>query len=77
MAGAKKTKGIQTDHKRFYTLDQEWRPCKVSQKKLYSRGYKTFMSAQSVQTGDIYRDENGKAVSWHNIVFTSTKPDGI
>lgn len=77
MAGAKKTTGIQINHRKFYAQEQEWRPCKVSQKKLYSNGYKTFMSATSVQTGELYKNAEGKVVPWDNIEFTSTKPKEI
>jgi len=77
MAGAKKTKGIQTIHAKRYAQGQEWRPVRVSQKKMYGTGYKTFMGAQSIQSGELYRDPQGRVTPWHNIEFTVIKPEEL
>lgn len=74
MAGVKKSKGIQTNHALFYADGQEWKPIKVFSKKLFGNGYKGYMAAQSRQTGELYKNSNGRIAPWHSIEFTSTKP---
>jgi len=50
------------------------RPVKVSTKKIFGKGYKTFMSAQSIQTGELYKNSQGKIEPWDSISFSATKP---
>ncbi len=77
MAGIKTRKGSQTYHSKFYAKGQEWRPCKVIQKKRYSNGTREFIAAQSVQTGEIYKNSHGNTAPWHSIPFTCIKPEGL
>lgn len=74
MAGVKKQKGSEQVHRKFYAMGQEWRPVKISQKKIFGKGYKTFIGAQSIQTGELYKNQNGRAMPWANISFSATKP---
>ena len=74
MAGIKTRKGTQIHHAKFYAKGQEWKPCRVVQKKRYSNGTRSFMAAQSVQTGEIYKNSHGNTAPWHSIPFTSVKP---
>ena len=77
MAGIKTRKGQQTAHARFYAKGQEWKPCKVTQKKRIGNGTRTFMAAQSVQTGEIYKNSHGLTAPWHSIAFTPVKPEEL
>jgi hypothetical protein len=77
MASVKKQRGIQTNHDLFYAKDQEWRPVKVYTKKMFGKGYKGYMAAQSVQTGELYKNSHGRIAPWHSIQFTSIKPEGL
>ena len=77
MAGIKTRKGQQTVHTRYYAKGQEWKPCRIIQKKRYGNGTRTFMGAQSVQTGDIYKNSHGNTAPWHSIRFTSIKPETL
>lgn len=74
MAGVKKQRGIQTNHHKFYALQQEWKPVKVVSKKMFGTGYKSYMAAQSIQTGELYHNSHGKIAPWHSIEFTPIKP---
>jgi len=75
MAGIKTRKGQQTHHHRYYAKGQEWRPCKVIQKKRSGNGTRTFMAAQSVATGEIYKNSHGLTAPWHSIHFSPIKPE--
>tara|TARA_A100001391_G_scaffold16192_2_gene9075 strand:+ start:1068 stop:1304 length:237 start_codon:yes stop_codon:yes gene_type:complete len=77
MAGVKKSKGQQTYHTKFYKDGQEWRPAKVVAPKMFSKGTKSYMAAQSVQTGDLYKNSHGRVAPWHSIQFTSIKPNNL
>lgn len=74
MAGVKKAKGQQNYHQRYYIKGQEWRPAKVVGPKMSSKGYKEYMAAQSVKTGELYRNYQGRIAPWHSIPFTSIEP---
>ena len=76
MAGIKTRKGQQTHHARFYAKGQEWRPCRVIQKKRHGNGTRQFMAAQSVQTGEIYKNAHGLTAPWHSIHFSPTQTEG-
>ena len=77
MAGIKTSKGSQTYHARYYKNGQEWKPAQVVTPKQFSRGYKTYMAAQSVQTGELCKNSHGRIAPWHSIQFTSIKPDTL
>jgi hypothetical protein len=77
MAGVKTSKGQKTNHYKFYARGQEWRPCKVIQKKRNGNGTKEFMAAQSVQTGEIYKNSHGLTAPWHSINFSPVKPEDM
>jgi len=77
MAGIKTRKGSQSIHSKFYAKGQEWRPCRVVQKKRYGNGTREFMAAQSVQTGETYKNSHGNTAPWHSIPFTPVKPEGL
>lgn len=74
MAGIKARKGQPVHHSKFYIRGQEWKPCKVITPKRFSKGHKTFMAAQSVSTGEIYKNSHGHIAPWHSIPFTSIEP---
>ena len=74
MAGVKKQQGTEQIHRKFYAQGMEWRPVKVSTKKIFGKGYKTFMSAQSIQTGELYKNSQGRIEPWDSISFSATKP---
>jgi hypothetical protein len=75
MAGIKTRKGQSVNHTKYYARGQEWRPCRIVQKKRYSNGTREFMGAKSVQTGEIYKNSHGLTAPWHSIHFTPTKED--
>lgn len=77
MAGIKTRKGQQIRHQRYYIRGQEWRPTKVIQKKMFGNGHREFMAAQSVQTGQIYKNSHGRTAPWHSIQFTCVEPDEL
>ena len=77
MAGVKKSKGQQTHHSKFYKNGQEWKPARVVGPKMFSTGTRSFMAAQSVQTGELYKNSHGRVAPWHSIQFTSIKPDKL
>ena len=74
MAGVKKHNGPQQIHSRFYADGQEWKPCLVVMRKMFGNGNKRFMTAQSVQTGELYRNAQGRPMPWQAIPFSSIKP---
>ena len=74
MAGVKTSKGQKTQHSKFYIRQQEWKPCKVVTPKRFSKGHKTFMAAQSVSTGEIYKNSHGLIAPSHSIPFTCIEP---
>jgi hypothetical protein len=76
MAGVKASKGQKTNHTRYYARGQEWRPCKVVQKKRHGNGTRQFMAAKSVQTGETYKNSHGNTAPWHSIQFSPVKPQG-
>ena len=77
MAGVKTRKGQQTPHTRYYRNGQEWKPAMVVTRKMFGNGYKEYMAAQSVQTGELYRNHHGRVAPWHSIQFTSIEPDEL
>jgi len=77
MAGVKKSNGQKIYHAKSYINGQEWRPCKVVAPKMFSKGTRSFMAAQSVQTGELYKNSHGRIAPWHSISFTSIKPEGL
>ncbi len=77
MAGIKTRKGSQTYHSRYYKNGQEWKPAQVVAPKQFSKGYKTYMAAQSVQTGELYKNSHGRIAPWHSIQFSPIKPDTL
>ena len=77
MAGIKKQNGLQQVHSKFYLAGQEWKPVKVVTPKMFGNGYKTYMAAQSVQTGELYHNSHGRIAPWHSIQFTPIKPEEL
>ena len=77
MAGTKKAKGLQNYHTKFYKDGQEWKPAKVLAPKMFAKGYKSYMAAQSVQTGELYKNSHGRIAPWHSIQFTCIEPDNL
>tara|TARA_R100001510_G_C7597266_1_gene164972 strand:- start:253 stop:492 length:240 start_codon:yes stop_codon:yes gene_type:complete len=77
MAGVKKSTGHKVHHSKYYKNGQEWKPAKVIGPKMFSKGYKEYMAAQSVQTGELYRNHYGRVAPWHSIQFTSIKPQEL
>jgi hypothetical protein len=77
MAGIKKQRGQQSIHTKYYLNGQEWKPARVVGPKMFSKGYKSYMAAQSVQTGELYKNNFGRIAPWHSIPFTSIKPEGL
>ena len=65
MAGFKKSKGPKVLHRKYFYKGREYKPCRVTVKKLYSAGLKTYMSASAVDNGDlIFR--NHRPILWHS-----------
>lgn len=77
MSGVKTRKGQTVHHAKNYINGQEWRPVRVIQPKRFSNGHREFMAAQSIQTGELYKNSHGKVAPWHSIQFTSIKPEGL
>ena len=77
MAGIKTRRGQQSIHTNCYRNGQEWKPAMVVTKKMFGNGYREYMAAQSVQTGELYRNHHGRIAPWHSIQFTSIKPEGL
>jgi hypothetical protein len=77
MAGTKKAKGQPSIHSKYYRNGQEWKPAMVIARKMFGNGYKEYMAAQSVQTGELYRNSHGRIAPWHSIQFTSIEPDEL
>jgi hypothetical protein len=75
MAGIKTRKGQQTAHTKYFAKGQEWKPCKIVQKKRFGNGTRTFMGAQSIQTGEIYKNSHGNTAPWHSISFSPTETE--
>lgn len=74
MAGKKQRTGLEQVHRKFYANGQEWKPCLVVMRKMLGNGTKRFMTAQSVQTGELYLNSQGRPMPWANIDFSTTKP---
>ena len=65
MAGHKKSNGPKVLHRKYFYKNREYKPCRVTVKKLYSAGLKTYMSASAVDNGDlIFR--NHRPILWHS-----------
>jgi hypothetical protein len=44
---------------------------------MFGNGYKEYMAAQSVQTGELYKNSHGRIAPWHSITFSSIEPEEI
>ena len=77
MAGVKKAKGQKSIHTKYYRNGQEWKPAKVVARKMFGNGYKEYMAAQSVQTGELDKNSHGRIAPWHSIQFSSIEPDEL
>jgi len=65
MAGHKKRSGPKQEHQKYFYKEREYKPCRVTVKKLYSHGSKTYMSASAMDNGDlIFR--NHRPIVWHS-----------
>ena len=66
MAGHKKRIGLPVQHEKYFYKNRQYRPCRVTVKKLYSHGSKTYMSASAMDNGDlIFR--NHRPIPWAHI----------
>ena len=66
MAGHKKRKGPKQEHQKYFYKGREYKPCRVTVKKLYSTGSKAYLSASAVDNGDlIFR--NHRPILWAQI----------
>ena len=52
MAGHKARRGPKQEHQKYFYKEREYNPCRVTVKKLYSHGSKTYMSASAKDNGD-------------------------
>ena len=65
MAGHKARRGPKQEHQKYFYKEREYKPCRVTVKKLYSHGSKTYMSASAIDNGDlIFR--NNRPIVWHS-----------
>lgn len=69
MAGIKTRKGQQVIHRKHFVNGREVRPCQVYQKKITSNGYKKLRSANYLDTGELVKNHQGRAMPWNLINF--------
>ena len=69
MAGIKARKGIQVHHAKYYVGGREVKPCLVYQRKILSNGYKKLKSANYIDTGEVVKNSQGRAMPWNVIQF--------
>ena len=73
MAGIKTRKGQPQTHQRYYARGQQWKPTLVVTRKRFGQGTREFMAAQSVQTGELYKNAHGLTAPWHSIPFSAVE----
>ena len=65
MVGHETRSGPKQIHQKYFYKGREYQPCRVTVKKLYSHGSKTYMSASAKDNGDlIFR--NHRPIVWHS-----------
>jgi len=69
MAGTKNRKGPSILKPKYFIKGREVRPCQVYQKKITSNGYKMLRAANFVDTGDLVKNSQGRAMPWSVINF--------
>jgi|TARA_Y100000296_G_C5152258_1_gene247105 hypothetical protein len=69
MAGTKNRKGPSILKPKYFIKGREVRPCQVYQKKITSNGYKMLRVASFVDTGDLVKNSQGRAMPWSVINF--------
>lgn len=67
MAGVKKTKGVQSINRVFKYRGEVHRPVLVAVKKMFSNGYKKYISGKGVESDEVVKDAAGRPVPWRNI----------
>ena len=66
MVSHKKRIGLPVQHEKYFYNNREYKPCRVTVKKLYSHGSKAYMSASAMDNGDlIFR--NHRPIPWAQI----------
>jgi hypothetical protein len=66
MVGHKTRSGPIQEHQKYFYKEREYKPCRVTVKKLYSTGSKAYMSASATEGGDlIFR--NHRPIPWAQI----------
>ena len=73
MAGIKTRKGQSQTHQKYYARGQRWKPTLVVTRKRFGNGTREFMAAQSVQTGELYKNAHGLTAPWHSIPFSAVE----
>ena len=69
MAGIKARKGLVVPGPKYFIKGREVRPCQVYQKKITSNGYKMLRSANYIDTGELVKNSQGRAMPWNMINF--------
>jgi|TARA_B100001245_G_C22551712_1_gene276011 hypothetical protein len=69
MAGSKNRKGPSIPGPKYYIKGRQVKPVQVHQKKITSSGYKMLRSASFVDTGDLVKNSQGRAMPWSVINF--------
>tara|TARA_Y100000114_G_scaffold137971_1_gene140609 strand:- start:177 stop:389 length:213 start_codon:yes stop_codon:yes gene_type:complete len=69
MAGIKARKGTVQIQPKYFVKGREVKPCQVHQKKISSNGYKMLRSANYLDTGEVVKNHQGRAMPWNLIKF--------
>ncbi len=69
MAGIKARKGMVQIQPKYFVKGREVKVCLVYQKKISSNGYKKLKSANYLDTGEVVKNHQGRAMPWNLIDF--------
>jgi protein-disulfide isomerase-like protein with CxxC motif len=69
MAGIKTRKGTVQIQPKYFVKGREVKPCQVYQKKISSNGFKMLKSANYLDTGEVVKNHQGRAMPWNLINF--------
>jgi protein-disulfide isomerase-like protein with CxxC motif len=69
MAGIKTRKGTVQIQPKYFVKGREVKPCQVYQKKISSNGFKMLRSANYLDTGEVVKNHQGRAMPWNLINF--------
>jgi protein-disulfide isomerase-like protein with CxxC motif len=69
MAGIKTRKGTVQIQPKYFVKGREVKPCQVYQKKISSNGFKMVRSANYLDTGEVVKNHQGRAMPWNLINF--------